>query len=89
VAFGRQFEVVDMKTVHHNPIFRAEVARHPFTIQSQGNYTQKMVSEQGLKSTKHQEFKSHRQTSRNTRKREIFHEVLNRCIRFCKPALFP
>jgi hypothetical protein len=43
-TFGTKFEVVDMKKVHHNPIFRAEVARHPFAIQSQGNYTQTKVS---------------------------------------------
>jgi hypothetical protein len=44
-TFGTNFEVVDMKKDHHNPIFRAEVARHPFAIQSQGNYTQTKVSE--------------------------------------------
>ena len=44
-TFGTNFEVVDMKKNHRNPIFRAEAARHPIAIQSQGNYTQTKVSE--------------------------------------------
>lgn len=46
-AFGTKFEVVDMKKVHQNLIFRAEAAGYLFTIQSQGNYTQIKVSENG------------------------------------------
>jgi hypothetical protein len=44
-TFGTKFDVVDMEKFHRNPIFRAEAARHPIAIQSQGIYTQTKVSE--------------------------------------------